>query len=163
MPPDVLAAGLGRGERLLAAARAADGTWLLATRECLTAVRGDQVVRLRWEAVQRAEWDRDSATLTVEAVRDHGQSVATAAYVVEEPGPLVALVRERVDASVVLQRRVRVVGKRGFTLVARRSPTGTGGLTWSFELDPGMDPEDPVVAAAVDVALGEAEESLGLR
>ena len=79
-----------------------------------------------------------------------------------EAAVVVALVRERVDASVVLQRRVPVVGKRGFTVVARRAPTGRGELTWSFEFDPGVDPDDPVVRAATNLALGEAEESLGL-
>ena len=163
VPRDVLTAAVVPGERVLAATETVDGTWLLATRERFAAHRPDgAVLRVRWEDVQRAEWDRDSATLTVQAVRDYGQPVATTTYEVEEPGPLLALVRERVDASVVLQRRVPVVGKRGFTLVARRPPTGTGGLTWSFEFDPGIDPDDAVVAAATDLALGEAKESLGL-
>ena len=163
VPPEVLAAAvLGRGAAVLAAARATDGTWLVATRELLITVRGGEVTPLRWEEVHRAEWDRDSATLTVEAVRDFGQPVASTAYEIEEPGALVSLVRERVDASVLLQRRIPVVGKRGFTLVARRPPTGHGELTWSFEFDPGIDPDDAVVAAATDLALDEARESLGL-
>jgi hypothetical protein len=161
-PSEVVAAAVPRGERVLASAHAVDGTWLLATRERLSAVRGNEVVRLRWEEVHRAEWDRDTATLTVEPVRDYGQPVASTAYQVEEPGPLLAFVRERVDASVLLQRKVAVIGKRGFTVVARRPPTGRGELTWSFEFDPGIDPDDAVVAAATDLALGEAKESLGL-
>lgn len=161
-PPDVVAAGVLPREKLLASARATDGTWLLATRERLSAVQGDAVVRLRWEEVHRAEWDRDTATLTVEPVRDYGQLVASTAYQVEEPGQLLAFVRERVDASVLLQRRVAVLGKRGFTVVARRPPSGSGELTWSFEFDPGIDPDDAVVSAATDLALGEAKESLGL-
>lgn len=161
VPPEVLAVGTLHGEKVLASARAVDGIWLLATRERLSAVRGDDVVALRWEEVRRAEWDRDSATLTVEAVRDYGQPVSRVAYEVEEPGPLVALVRERVDASVLLQRRVMVVGKRGFTVVARRPPSGPGALVWSCELDPGIDPDDSVVATAMDLAIGEAKESLG--
>ena len=158
-------AALHAGEKLLAATQATDGTWLLATREHLCAVGPDaasDVLRLRWEEVQRADWDRDTATLRVEAVRNYGEPVAASEYTIEEPGALVPLVRERVDASIVLQRRVRVVGKRGFTVVARRPPSGTDELTWSFEFDPGIDPADPVVAAATDLALGEARESLGL-
>ena len=163
VPRDVLQEAVLPDERVLAATRAVDGTWLVATRERLAARRPDgTVVRLRWEEVQRAEWDRDSATLTVQAVRDYGEPVDASAYEVEELGPLLALVRERVDASVVLQRRVPVVGKRGFTLVARRAPTGAGGLTWAFEFDPGIDPDDAVVGAATDLALSEAKESLGL-
>jgi hypothetical protein len=164
VPQVVVHAGLASGERLLAAAQSRDGTWLLATRERLCTVNpggepGD--VQVRWEDVQRADWDRDTATLRVQAVRDYGEPVATWAYEIDEPGALVPLVRERVDASIVLQRRVRVVGKRGFAVVARRPPSG-GDLTWSFEFDPGIDPSDPVVATATDLALGEAQESLGL-
>jgi len=163
VPREVVDGALAPGEKLLAATRAADGTWLLATHERLAAVRtGGEVVLLRWEDVHRADWDRDTATLRVEAVRDYGESVAASAYRIEDPGALVPLVRERVDASVVLQRKVRVVGKRGFTVVARRPPSGAGELKWSFEFDPGIDPTDPVVATATDLALGEAQESLGL-
>jgi hypothetical protein len=163
VPREVLDAALVPGEKLLAATQAADGTWLLATRERLSAARpGSDVVQVPWEEVQRADWDRDTATLRVQAVRDYGERVATSSYQIEEPGALVPLVRERVDASIVLQRKVPVAGKRGFTVVARRPPSGDGELTWSFEFDPGIDPEDAVVAAATDLALEEAQESLGL-
>ena len=165
VPREVLDAGLVAGDSLLAATQSRDGTWLLGTRQRFSAVEGgapEDAVRLRWEDVQRADWDRDTATLRVEAVGDYGERVARWSYELDEPDPLVALVRERVTASILLQRRIPVVGKRGFTLVARRPPTGTGELTWSFEFDPGVDPDDPVVATATDLALGEAKESLGL-
>ena len=170
VPRDVLDVGLVAGDSLLAAARSRDGTWLLGTRERLSAVQEaapsdaapDDTLRLRWQDVQRADWDRDTATLRVEAVRDYGERVARWSYELDDPGLLVELVRERVSASILLQRRVPVVGRRGFTIVARRPPTGPGELTWSFEFDPGISPDDPVVAAATDVALGEAKESLGL-
>jgi len=163
VPREVLDAAVVPGEKLLAAAQAADGTWLLATRERLCAARpGAEVVQVPWEEVQRADWDRETATLRVQAVRDYGERVATWAYQVDESGALVPLIRERVDASIVLQRKVPVVGKRGFTVVARRPPSGDGELTWAFEFDPGVDPEDAVVSAATDLALGEARESLGL-
>ena len=164
VPHEVLRAALAPRERLLAVTRTTDGSWLLATRDRLSTVgaSGAEVARLRWEEIQRADWDRDTATLRVEAVRDFGEKVATSAYTLEEPGALVALVRERVDASIVLQRKVPVVGKRGFTVVARRPPSAAGELIWAFEFDPGIDPDDAVVAAAADLALGEAKESLGL-
>ncbi len=165
VPREVLDRALTSGEKLLAATQAADGTWLLASRERFFAVGPDgtsDVLHLRWEEVQRADWDRDTATLRVQAVRDYGEPVATSTYEIPEPGALVPLVRERVDASIVLQRRVRVAGKRGFTVVARRPPSGPGEVAWSFEFDPGIEPSDPVVATATDLALGEAQESLGL-
>ena len=164
-PREVLDAGVAPGEGVLAAARSDEGTWLIGTRERVSTVPPETAgdgLRLRWEEVQRADWDRDTSTLRIEAVRDYGERVATWSFRLDEPGGFVPLVRERVSASILLQRRVPVVGRRGFTVVARRPPTGTGELTWSFEFDPGISPEDPVVAAATDLALGEAKESLGL-
>ena len=50
------------------------------------------------------------------------------------------MVRERVTASVVLQRRVVVRGKQGLFVVARRAPNGDGAITWAYELDAGSTP-----------------------
>ena len=68
--------------------------------------------------------------------------------------------RERVSASVVLQRRVLVQGKRGFNIHARRSPTG-GPVEWFVEYDVGVDPQDVVVRDLAGTALAEARSELG--
>ena len=47
-------------------------------------------------------------------------------FVIDEPGRLLELVRERVTASVVLQRHVPVDGRRGVRVIARRAPGGAG-------------------------------------
>jgi hypothetical protein len=75
---------------------------------------------------------------------------------------LLTLVRERVTASVVLQRRVTVAGRRGFFVVARRSPTGVGDLQWAYEFDAGVDPDDPQVRHLAETGLRAAAEELGL-
>jgi hypothetical protein len=148
----------------LAAVQAADGTWLVGTRDALHAVDGDGALQmtLRWEQVQRADWDLDTETLRVQRVEDYGQPVTATSYVIAEPGGLLPLVRERVTASVLLQRRVDLERRRGFSVIARRPPTGGGEVTWAYELDAGVDPDDPQVLAAAEVALQDAKESLGL-
>jgi len=146
--------------RPLAAACAEDGTWLVGTRDALFVV-GPSPVTLPWEQVQHADWDQDTSTLTVERVEEYGAPVTRWSFVLPEPGGLVPLLRERVSASVLLQRRVPIEKKRGLTVIARRPPAG-GAVTWAYQLDPGIDPADPLVAEAAEEALRDAQESLGL-
>ncbi|MGZ4495380.1 MAG: hypothetical protein ACXVWU_11820 [Nocardioides sp.] len=161
-PADVVArAGLARGDRVLAAARAVDGTWLLGTRTALVLV-GTAVETLPWQCVERAEWHRDGERLRVFEVGEYGARRPVHAFHVTAPGSLLAFVRERVTASVVLQRRVVVEGRRGFFVVARRSPVGPADVSFAYEFDAGVDPDDPRVKALAEAGLRAAAEELGL-
>ncbi|WP_148575654.1 hypothetical protein [Nocardioides caldifontis] len=157
LPAEVRAAVRGRP---LASARAEDGTWLVGTRDALFVV-GDDPVCLRWERVLRGDWDQDTSTLTVERVEEYGEPTTAWSFVLPEPGGLVPLLRERVSASVLLQRRVPIEKKRGLIVIARRPPAG-GTVTWAYQFDRGIDTADPDVAAAAEEALRDAQESLGL-
>ncbi len=156
-------AGLRRGERALSHCATRDGAWLLGTRTALLVVpsAGD-AQRIPWEQVQGADWSRDDDRLRVREVGDFGRLRPVHEFAVDEPGTLLAFVRERVTASVVLQRRVVVRGRQGLLVVARRSPDGAGQVTWAYELDPGLDPDDPEVAATAEAGLRAAAEELGL-
>lgn len=160
--PDHVSAALGR-ERALAAAISEDGSWVVGTRDGLHVV-GEHRRTWPWEQVLRADWDEESRLLDVVPVGDYGRPVERGSFVLERSAPvadLLTLIRERVSASVVLQRAVAVTGKRGFRLFARRPPRG-GAISWAFELDPGVDPDDPVVRRAMDDALAEAQTSVGV-
>ena len=161
VPDDVLArAGLERGERPLAHAESRDGSWLLGTRSRLVLVRSGGAVALPWEQVEEAEWDRDSGRLRVSEVGRFGERRSSYSFDVEEPRLLLQLVRERVTHSVVLQRRVTVRGRQGFSVIARRNPGG-GEITWMHEYDAGVDPSDPEVARLAEAALREARAEVG--
>lgn len=150
--------------KVLAWARAGDGTVLAGTRDALHLVpEAGEVESLRWEHVQRADWDAEERTLTIERLEDYGHPVAPRAFRFDEPGSLLALLRERVSASIVVQQRVVVQGKQGLVVIARRPPSGQGPITWAYELDAGLDPADPAVMARAEEGLREAQESLGLR
>jgi hypothetical protein len=82
-------------------------------------------------------------------------------FTLDDPQRLLQLVRERVTASVLLQRRVEVRGRRGLTVIARRPPRGRGEITWAYELDDGMDPADPEVARAAEAGLRAARQDIG--
>jgi len=161
VPEHVLArAGLERGERPLANAESRDGSWLLGTRSRLVLVGPRGVVALPWEQVESAEWDQDSGRLQVSEVGEFGRRRASYSFEVDQPPLLLQLVRERVTNSVVLQRRVTVRGRQGFSVIARRNPAG-GEITWMHEYDGGIDPSDPEVAALAEAALRAARAEVG--
>jgi len=157
LPAVVRAAVPGRP---LSSALSTDGTWLVGTRTALVFVRDDDVRVLPWESVERADWDADSTRLRVQEIVDFGRPVVVTSFDLPRPGTLPTLVRERVTASIVVQQRVDLARRRGFTVVGRRSPGGDGPVTWAFELDPGVDPDDPAVRTAADAALLEAQRSI---
>jgi hypothetical protein len=163
-PAEVLQhARLPRGERLLAAARATDGTWLIGTRAALVLVRPQgQAQRLAWEEVAHADWDREQDRLRVVELAEFGVAPVVHELAIEDPGLVLELVRERVTASVLLTRRVPVEPGRGLTVIARRAPGGTDPVVWSYDLDPGLDPDDPLVRAAAEQGLLSARDELGL-
>jgi len=152
--PDV---PLARGESLLAWAEAVDGTVVAGSRDALY-LGG---LRLPWERVEAADWDRDEDRLRVSEVGSWGEERVEHAFTFEEPARLLELVRERVTASVVLQRHVPVDGRRGLRVIARRAPRGHQPIAWFYEYDEGVDPQDPLVREAAQAALRTAREELG--
>ncbi len=119
-------------------------------------------VRIPWQQVEAADWDLDSETLKVTEVATWGQPRPIHSLVLSEPARLLQLVRERVTASVALQRHVPIRGLLGVRVIARRAPAGAGEeLTWLFDYDEGIDPDDPFVEHAAQEALTAARGELG--
>ncbi len=148
------------GERLLAWAVAADGRVVGGTRDAVYVPD-----RIPWEQVEAADWDSETDTLRVSEVGTWGHRRPVHLLVLSAPDRLLQLVRERVTASVVLQRHVPVDGRRGLRVIARRPPSGRGRLsevTWVYEFDEGVDPDDPDVRRLADEALAAARADVGL-
>jgi len=168
VPADVIArAVLPRGEKVLASARSTDGTWLLGSRTALhivppSSVEPVETNAIPWERVETADWDREGERLRVIEVGEFGRIRPVHVFEVPQAALLLTMVRERVTASVVMQRRVVVSGRKGLFVVARRSPTGAGDIGWAFEYDAGVDPADPEVSRLAETALRTAAEELGL-
>ncbi len=162
-PPRVVVtrAGLSRGEKVLAFTQSGE-QWVLGTRSAVLVVGPDVVRRIPWEQVESAGWDSDESVLGFSEVGEWGQPRPEHRFPLAEPGRLLELMRERVTASVVLQRRVLVEGKRGFNINARRSPTG-GPVSWFVEYDEGVNPEGVVVRDLAGRALDEARSELGVE
>ena len=150
------------GEKVLAAAVTADGIVMAGTRDAFYVVADGSTRRVPWEQVEAAGWDRDTDTFRLSEVGSWGEQRPVHAAVLEEPGRLLELVHERVTASVVLQRHVRIARGRGLRVIARRAPSGAGGVHWVYEYDEGVDPDDPTVRAAAREALDLARRDVGL-
>jgi hypothetical protein len=144
------------GERLLAWAETPDGA-VGGTRDALYLPAG----RVPWEQVEAADWDLETSVLRVSEVGTFGDVRPVHLLTIEEPGRLLELVRERVTASVVLQRHTPIHGRRGVRVIARRAPRGHQPLQWLFEYDEGIDPEAPEVCTAAERALEAARDELG--
>ena len=152
---------VGAGERLLAWCTDNDGRAVGGTRDALYLPSADGVVRLPWEQVEAADWDAEESLLTVREVGRWGDVRPVHRVTLDDTGRLLQLVRERVTASVVLQRHVPIRGRQGVRVIARRAPSGDRPVTWLYEYDEGVDPSDPAVREAAEAALAHAQDEVG--
>ena len=151
-----------RGEKVLAMTTATDGAVLAGTRDAFYVVRDGETRRVPWEQVEAANWDRDTDTFRLSEVGSWGEERPVHTATLTDPGRLLERVRERVTASVVLQRHVTLGRSRSLRVIARRAPSGAGGVQWVYEYDEGVDPDDPEVRAAASEALELARRDVGM-
>lgn len=149
------------GERVLASCESVDGIVLAGTRDAFY-IGTEPIARVPWEQVEAADWDRDDSVFRLSLVGSWGEEKVAHSHALTEPGRLLELVRERVTASIVLQRHVPVAGRRGVRVIGRRPPRGQGEIEWFFEYDEGVEPADPDVREASAAALAAARADVGL-
>ena len=111
--------------------RTAPGERLLAWATVLTPAPGESAAiggtrdalylpdRLPWEQIASAEWDQDESTLRVTEVGEFGRRRAVHVVRLDDAVRLLQLVRERVTASIAVQRHVPVAGRRSVRVRAR--------------------------------------------
>lgn len=145
-------------ERLLAWAETDAGAIVGGSRDALHLPEG---VRLPWEEVATADWDVDERRLHVVEVGDFGRPQVEHRLVLDDPERLLSLVRERVVASIVVQRHVAVSERLGVRVIGRRAPGRADPIAWFVEYDAGLDPADAGVADVVDTALAAARADVG--
>lgn len=150
-------------ERILASAADASGAWIIATERALYLPERDDGVKgphhgIPWEQVEHAEWDRESERLRVTQAAPLGERMRSWALRFDPPDQrLLALIRERITASVVVEQHVPLRGDLGVRVIARRPPAAAPGadtdLVWAVAFDEGVDPGDPELLAAAQRAL----------
>jgi hypothetical protein len=161
--------GLGRHERLLAAARLQDGGWLVTTSTALVAVDvaaaaddvdAGPVLRHLWHDVAEATWDPEDRTV---AVRWAAPGEPPLRLRLADPsGSVPEVLRERVMSTYVLSQRVPVRGRRGVTVAVRRHAVD-GSLLVQAVPDDGIDPSRPATADKVAELARELAAQVGLR
>jgi len=149
--PAIAGLKLAPGERVLAHAPDDTGGVVAATERCLVLPVPDaDPLRLPWEQVAKATWE--DGQLLVTEVGDAAGPGPLHRLRLSDPGLLPETVRERVSASIVISRHVRLAGKAGVLLAARRRP-GSNQVTWTLTFDPGVDHADPAVLARAKAEL----------
>jgi len=146
------------GERVLAWAPSGTST-VVATEDALVLPNGSGGDRVPWDLVLRVSWEQGGFELVSQP--RPGAPAATVLVPVPEPGALPGVIKERVNASIVVARHVPLADDGGARIVARRTP-GSSELRWSVVFDPGLDPRDPALRAAADEALAALRGSLGV-
>jgi hypothetical protein len=160
LPTEAAAAlGIADASRVLAWSELEGGGAAAATVEDLRILtpRGALIAR-PWVEVDHAVWDQDSRTLAVFWI---GTRQTTPLEVVGEGGRLPEVIRERVQASVVLTASVPLPGGRIGRVALRKATDGA--LTTQQLLPPGVKPDAPGVAAAMAAAAATLQSEAGLR
>ena len=146
------------GERVLAWAPSGAST-VVAPDDALVLPAGAVPERVTWDLGLRVSWEPGGFELVSQ--ERPGARADTSQVPVPDPGALPGVVKERVNASIVVARQVVLDGERGARIVARRTP-GSSDLRWSVVFDAGLDPTDPALRAAADEALAALRGSLGV-
>jgi hypothetical protein len=164
-PPEPVRAALADpDERVLAwGVLSREAGWLVATSRGLRTVGpdgGGQV--LPWHEVGSARWagtNDGGGSFTVTALTEVEPGVQAREpderYALADAGDLPAVVRRRVDQTVVASRRSPLPGGGGVLLVARRVP-GQAAREWTVVFDDDADRTDPEARAAARAKLEEA-------
>lgn len=143
------------GERALAYATTRDGAHVVATERALHLPGGQHV---GWDRIDHATW-RDG-WLHVREVAVRGEQPREHHLRLTEPRALPDAVRERVTATIVVNRHARLVGGHGVRVVGRRRP-GSDSIGWTLAFDPGLDPDDPGLRAMAEQALDDVRRQTG--
>ncbi len=142
-------------ERVLAWADDGAGRPVVATETALHMQRvPPEYARLGWDQIERASYE--AGTLTV--VLGESLGGATLRVPVGPERQLPVVVRDRITASVVVDRFVALSGDDGVRIVGRRGPDGT--IAWRVELDPALDGDDAARTAS-QVAFDEVRAEVG--
>jgi hypothetical protein len=110
--------------------------------------------RLGWEQIERASYDSGVLTVVLGVDLDG----ATLRIPVGEGRDLPVVVRDRVTASVVVDRFVALDGDAGVRVVGRRGAMGD--IAWRVDLDPQLA-NDPAARAEAQDVLAEVRAEVG--
>jgi hypothetical protein len=142
------------GERFLAHAAATNGP-VVATNHRLILPTPAGTHAIDWVDIERAGWNGGEEALVVIEAAPVGDRPRRHRVALAAEQRLLDVIREQVQASVVLSRHVPIMEERGVRISARRRP-GDSRLTWKVAVDAGLDVDNAEVRARVDAAVAAA-------
>lgn len=144
-------------ERILAWVDDGGGRLIVASETALHLQRvPPEYARFAWDQIERASYETGMLTVTLTPELDS----AVLQVPVGEDRDLPVVVRDRVSASVVIDRFEPLDGEVGVRIVGRR--TAEGGIIWRTDLDPTLVGR-PDAEEVVRRALAEARAEVGER
>jgi hypothetical protein len=157
-----LAAQPDRPARILAWARTSTG-YCIASPAILSYGDENEWKNIGWHEIERGGWNAELRRLSWVLHAAPGKPSPRGSLQLVEPGRLPELFRERVSATIALERFIPLVGARGVTITARRDLGASGMVAWHSTLTRGLSWESDGIRAAVDQAMEElrAEYDVG--
>ncbi|HEY0239997.1 MAG TPA: hypothetical protein VGC37_15270 [Friedmanniella sp.] len=147
----------GASTRILAWARGQDG-YAVGSPAVLSlgGAGGDDWRHVGWHEIEHGGWNAESRSLswTLYGGRRGRMELA-------EPARLPELFRERVAASIAVERFVAIQGERGVTVTARRDLGAAGTLSWHSTLTRGLSWSTDGVADQVAQAAADLQSEYG--
>jgi hypothetical protein len=147
-----LGAQPGRPARILAWARTPTG-FCIASPTMLSYGGEEGWKHVGWHEIERGSWNAELRTLTWVLHAPPGMPSPRGSVELVEPGRLPVLFRERIVASIAVEKFVPLVGERGVTITARRDLGGTGAVAWHGTLTRGLTWQTEGIQTAVDQAM----------
>jgi hypothetical protein len=151
-----LAAQPGRPSRILAWAKTSTG-YCIASPTSLS--YGDETgwTHVGWYEIERGSWNAELDRLSWVLHAAPGKPSPRGSLELVQPGRLPDLFRERILASIAVERFVPLVGERGVTITARRDLGGSGTVVWHSTLTRGLSWQTDGIPAAVDQAIEQVK------
>jgi len=142
------------GETVLASGTLVGGQLVLATPLALYVP--DRDLTVPWERVAAATWEDPELRIVTTGTRE------TYALALDDEGMLPEVIRERVQASILVSEHVALTPRGGARFSARRSPTADGEVRWTVTFDDGLDPRDTTLRQLADGELARMRQTYGV-
>ena len=151
----------GAPTRILAWARSSDGyvvgsLAVLSLGAAEAGADGAGWRHLGWHEIEHGGWNAESRSLSWTLYGGRRGRVELA-----DPGRLPELFRERVAASIVVERFVPIRGERGVTVTARRDLGASAAVSWHSTLTRGLSWSGEGVAEEAARACAELQSEYG--
>lgn len=143
-----------RSARILAWARMPDG-YCIGSPARLSFGDADDWQHCGWHEIQRGGWNAERRELNWIEIADPDEIARRRTLPLTEPGRMPELFRERVAATIAVERFVPIAGERGVIVTARRDLSRDGSISWRSSLTRGLSWQTEGVREAAERAVVE--------